>query len=203
MDDPKKLSRRRFVAAAAFGSALASRSSFAQGANQFTLSGIVDGVLGDTVYVTDGGIRWSIGLALGGIAWKRVWRRDVADLRTGDEIVARGYLEGNRLSATALWANATSFSGAITATTPSGYTVLTRRLQTRNVLVDSDTVDARSLPLTLGDVQVGRDVETIGVKVSDGTVRATRVTVYVNNRQTTMAPDALIMNPRTGLPFRP
>ena len=119
----------------------------------------------------------------------------------------RGYrIALGELAATEIYANITRFSGVVTDVTPNGYHVQLlnadgKPIGGKTVTVDAETVTGRDLPLSMKDVQKGRFVETIGLKLPDGRVAATRVIVTINGRPVDMPPDAEIRDLR-GNPVR-
>ena len=52
-----------------------------------------------------------------------------------------------------------------------------RRGETTTVIVDAQTVTGRDVSLSMSDLQKGRYVEIIGLKLPDGKIAATRVDV--------------------------
>jgi hypothetical protein len=95
----------------------------------------------------------------------------------------RGYrVASGELAATDIWANITRFSGLIVNVNGNEYQVREYRTrQTRTAVVDSDTASgAGTLPLLPTDLQVGRDVETIGLLLPDGKVAASRVYITID-----------------------
>ena len=109
--------------------------------------------------------------------------------------------------ATEIWANMTRISGRVSDVSGNQFRVLLvdvggrPRGEEKTVLVDADTVTDRDLPLSMRDVQKGRYVETIGLKMTDGTIAATRVTVFVNGRPVDMPANAQTRDAR-GNPVR-
>ena len=135
----------------------------------------------------------TITLASGGKVWKKTTRQDFSAIRVGDEILMRGYRVAlGELAATDVWANITKISGHILDVSGNRFRVSLvdvggrPRGEEKTVLVDAGTVTDRDLPLSMRDVQKGRYVETIGLKMPDGTIAATRVTVFVNGRPVDM-----------------
>jgi len=173
--------------------------------------GRVVSVEGQTIHATSGPqgtlTNLTITLASGGKVWKKTSRNDFSAIRVGDEIWVRGYRTAlGELAATEIYANITRFEGVITNVTANGYEVEVHNVEgtpvgRKIVTVDAGTVTGRDLPLSMKDVQKGRFVETIGLKLPDGRVAATRVIVSVNGRPVDMPPDAIIRDSR-GNPVR-
>jgi hypothetical protein len=125
----------------------------------------------------------TIKLASGGKVWKKRTRNDFSAIRVGDEISVVGYRVAlGELAATEIWANITRFSGQIINVKGNEYQVREYRTgQTRTAVVDSETVSgARNMRLSPSDLQVGRDIETIGLLLPDGKVAASRIYIWVN-----------------------
>jgi hypothetical protein len=119
----------------------------------------------------------------------------------GDNLIARGNLVGNRIVAMHLWSNIAGFFGAIKETRSNAYSVLTPRGNQRTVVFDGNTLSVRSIPILSSEIQVGRTAQTVGLRLPDGTVYATKVVIYDNGAPINMPVNATIINPRTGLPF--
>lgn len=121
--------------------------------------------------------------------WKGAVFHDTSPLRVGDDILARARIDSNgALVAEAVWLDIVNFSAVVTGVRASGFEVLTNpnadpqsayKSEHKTVNLAGDTVFEAS---TRGDVRVGRTVQVVGLDLRNGTVRATRVTVYEGNR---------------------
>jgi len=150
----------------------------------------------------------TITLAAGARVWKKTTSQDFSAIRIGDEITVRGYrVAQGELSATDVYANITRITGVITKVNRDQFEVNVYNVSGKprgeltTVIVDGQTVTSRNLSLSMSEVQRGRYVEIIGLKLPDGKVVATRVDVIVNGRPVDGPPDGLFIDPR-GVPGR-
>jgi hypothetical protein len=147
-----------------------------------------------------------ITLAPSGKVWRKTTRNDFSALRVGDEISVRGYrLALGELQATDIWANIDKVFGRITDVHDNQIRVLLSNPEPHGemntVTVDGDTVTECERPLPMSDVQKGRFIEAIGLRMPDGSIAATRATVFVDKRPVCMPPDVKIIDPQ-GNPVR-
>jgi hypothetical protein len=122
--------------------------------------------------------------------WKGKIFHDLSLIQVGDDFAARCRADNSgRLVAELIELNVVAFFGVITkvegggekfemftnpkADRQSGY-----EKKRRVVVVDADTIFTASAK---EDLKAGRDVQMVGLDLRDGTVRATRLTVYDGN----------------------
>jgi Domain of unknown function (DUF5666) len=126
----------------------------------------------------------TITLATGARIWKKTTSQDFSAVRVGDEISVRGHrVSQGELVATQVYVNITRITGRITNVNGNEFEVDIfdvsgkRRGETTTVIVDAQTVTGRDVSLSMSDLQKGRYVEIIGLKLPDGKIAATRVDV--------------------------
>ena len=126
----------------------------------------------------------TITLATGARIWKKTTSQDFSAVRVGDEIWVRGFrVSESELVATEVYANITRITGRITNVNRNEFEVDifdvsgNRRGEVSTVIVDTLTVTGRNVSLSVSDLQRGRYVEVIGLKLPDGKIGATRVDV--------------------------
>jgi hypothetical protein len=139
--------------------------------------------------------------------WKGKIFHDLSLVQIGDDFAARCRADNSgRLVAELIELNVVNFFGIITkvegggdsfdlftnpkADPQSGY--IKKNLK---VTVDSDTLFSASAK---EDLKAGRDVQMVGLDLKNGTIRATRVTVYEGNRPVRMGNGKVL--PPTGPP---
>src|ERR1035437_274266 len=139
--------------------------------------------------------------------WKGKSFHDLSPLQIGDDFAGRCRADASgKLVAEVIWLNIVNFFGIITkvegggdsfdmftnpkADPQSGY--IKKNLK---VTVDSDTLFSSSAE---EDLKAGRDVQMVGLDLKNGTIRATRMTVYEGNRPVRMGNGKVL--PPTGLP---
>jgi hypothetical protein len=157
--------------------------------------GIVKGISGNVISV-DAGERVMAVFADGNTEiWKGKVFHDLSLVQVGDDFAARCRADNSgRLAAELIELNVVAFFGIITkvdgggerfemftnpnADPQSGYVK-----KSLTVTVDSATLFSASAK---EDLKAGRDVQMVGLDLRDGTVRATRLTVYEGNRPVRM-----------------
>jgi hypothetical protein len=139
--------------------------------------------------------------------WKGKIFHDLSLVHVGDDFAGRCRADASgRLVGDLIELNVVNFFGIITrvggggdsfdmftnpkADPQSGY--IKKNLK---VTVDSDTLFSSSAK---EDLNAGRDVQMVGLDLKNGTIRATRVTVYEGNRPVRMGNGKVL--PPTGLP---
>ena len=139
--------------------------------------------------------------------WKGKIFHDLSLVHVGDDFAGRCRADASgRLVADLIELNVVNFFGIITrvggggdsfdmftnpkADPQSGY--IKKNLK---VTVDSDTLFSASAK---EDLKAGRDVQMVGLDLKNGTIRATRVTVYEGNRPVRMGNGKVL--PPTGPP---
>lgn len=137
--------------------------------------------------------------------WKGKIFHDLSLVHVGDDFAGRCRADASgRLVADLIELNVVNFFGIITRVGGGGFEMLTnpnadpqsayvkRKLK---VTVDADTLfDASAKE----DMKLGRDVQMVGLDLKNGTIRATRLTVYEGNRPVRMG-NGKVLSP-TGLP---
>jgi len=134
--------------------------------------------------------------------WKGKTFHDLSPLKSGDDISARCRRDSSgKLIAISIWANITNFFGVIVRTTGDRFEAqMNPNADPRSaypkgkkiVLVDSDTIFESSAK---EDLMAGRGVQVIGLDLKNGSVQATRVTVYEGKRPVRMGAGEIM--PRT------
>jgi len=118
-------------------------------------------------------------LGNGGQVWKRSISYDLSPVQIGDRVVVRGGLDfSGTFVATDVWVNIGGFYGRIVSVTANQYEVLVtrgNRQWIRKAVVDSNTLGQGNELLSSSDLAVGRFVQTVGIKMADGTLLASRV----------------------------
>jgi hypothetical protein len=125
--------------------------------------------------------------------WKGQTFHDLLQIRIGDGFSARcGTDENGKLGAEAVWLNIINFPGGITKLGGDGFEMLTNpnadphsayEKKTLKVVVDANTEFDDGAK---GGLKVGREIQMVGLDLKNGTVRATRLTVYEGNRPVRM-----------------
>src|ERR1035437_4007046 len=137
--------------------------------------------------------------------WKGKIFHDLSLVHVGDDFAGRCRADASgRLVADLIELNVVNFFGIITRVGGGGFEILTnpnadpqsayvkRKLK---VTVDTDTLfDASAKE----DMKLGRDVQMVGLDLKNGTIRATRLTVYEGNRPVRMGNGKVL--PPTGQP---
>jgi hypothetical protein len=137
--------------------------------------------------------------------WKGKIFHDLSLVHVGDDFAGRCRADASgRLVADLIELNVVNFFGIITRVGGGGFEMLTnpnadpqsayvkRKLK---VTVDADTLfDASAKE----DMKLGRDVQMVGLDLKNGTIRATRLTVYEGNRPVRMGNGKVL--PPTGQP---
>ena len=139
--------------------------------------------------------------------WKGKIFHDLSLVQVGDDFAARCRADNSgRLVAELIELNVVTFFGIITKvdgggerfemfTNPNADPQSGYAKKSLTVTVDSDTLFSASAK---EDLKAGRDVQMVGLGLRNGTVRATRVTVYEGNRPVRMGNGKVL--PPTGLP---
>jgi hypothetical protein len=137
--------------------------------------------------------------------WKGKIFHDLSLVQVGDDFAGRCRADANgRLVAELIELNVVNFFGVIAKVDGDRFEMLTNpnadpqsayEKKRLIVSVDSDTLfDASAKE----DIKTGRDVQMVGLGLKNGTVRATRLTVYEGNRPVRMRDGKVL--PLTGPP---
>ena len=139
--------------------------------------------------------------------WKGKIFHDLSLVHVGDDFAGRCRADASgRLVADLIELNVVNFFGIITRvggggdsfdmfTNPKADPQSVYIKKNLKVTVDSDTLFSSSAE---EDLKAGRDVQMVGLDLKNGTIRATRVTVYEGNRPVRMGNGKVL--PPTGLP---
>jgi hypothetical protein len=137
--------------------------------------------------------------------WKGKALPDLSTLEMGDDISARCRKLSGRLVAEAIWVNIVNFFGVITKANGDIFEVFTNpnadpqsayKKENKLIRFDADTIFESS---EKGDLKVGREVQTVGLDLRNGIVKATRITIYEGKRPVRLrktkviAPDGTIL----------
>ena len=125
--------------------------------------------------------------------WKGKTYHDLSPVQIGDDFSARCRRDASgRLVAEVIWLNIVNYFGVITKVNSDTFEMLTNSNADPNsayvkkklkLLVDGDTIfDASAKE----DLRPGRGVQMVGLDLKNGTVRATRLTVYEGKRPVRM-----------------
>jgi hypothetical protein len=162
-----------------------SSSAFAQHEEPLTaIVGTVQSVNGNQIHVISGAKLVTLHVDDHTEIWKGKALRDLSPLEMGDDISARCRKVSGDLVAEAIWINIVSFSGVITKVKGSTFEVFTNpnadpqsayKKEIKVVRLDSDTIFQSS---EKRDLKVGREVQTVGLDLRNGAVKATQVMVY-------------------------
>jgi hypothetical protein len=178
------MNRRHFVARIPVIGAALNR---ANGQPTESKLGIVTGTDRNAIY-----LRGATGpIAIRTVPDTRIWKGedgvDIAVIRTGDEVAARGNRDPDgTFIAFEIWVNITSLNGVIEWIDGNSVTVRTiqndERSEIRQITITGKTLASRENLLRKSDLQAGRIVHVIGLSLEDGTIQASRIVVYVNGR---------------------
>ena len=150
-------------------------------------SGIVVAVDRNQVFLNSAGG----GLTLKMTSAVRIWKGEdgapLSAIRPGDDLALRGVMDTDgTFVPSEVWVNITALDGMITKLDGSTATIdLVRNDSVRQkkvVKITDKTLTDRDGPFKKEYLQVGRVVRVIGLALEDGTIQATRVTVYVNGK---------------------
>jgi Domain of unknown function (DUF5666) len=158
-----------------------------------TVSGTVENVSGDLIYVNAGS--WLVAVQADDHTqvWKGKTFHDLSPLNAGDEIAARCRRDASgKLVAEAIWINIVSLSGVITRVNIDSFEVFTNpdadpqsayRKENKFIRFDPDTVFQSG---ERDDLKLGRAVQIIGLDLRNGVILATRVWIYEGKRPVRM-----------------
>jgi uncharacterized protein DUF5666 len=167
--------------------------------------GTVKGVTGQAILVDGGTQATTIVSDERTEFWKGKTFHDLSPVQIGDDLSARCRADASgNLVAEVIWLNIVNFFGVITQVDGGGFEMLTnpnadpqsayveKKLK---VTVDADTLFEASAK---EDLKLGRGVQMVGLDLKNGTVMATRLTVYEGNRPVRMGSGRVL--PPTGPP---
>jgi hypothetical protein len=163
--------------------------------------GVVKGISGRIISVDAGGHVTTVVADERTEIWKGKIFHDLSLIQVGDDFAGRCRSDANgRLVAELIELNVVNFFGVITKAGDDRFEMLTnpnadpksayekKRLM---VWVDSDTLFTASAK---EDIKAGRGVQMVGLDLRNGTVRATRLTVYEGDRPVRMR-DGKVLSP--------
>jgi hypothetical protein len=167
--------------------------------------GTVRGISGKAILVDGGAQVRTVVADEGTEIWKGKTFHDLSPVLIGDDFSARCRTDASgKLVAEVIWLNIVNFFGVITKVDGAGFEMLTnpnadpQSAYVRKklaVIVDADTLfDASARE----DLKPGRDVQMVGLDLKNGTISATRLTVYEGNRPVRMGNGKVL--PPTGPP---
>jgi hypothetical protein len=135
----------------------------------------------------------------------RIWKGedgvDISAIQPGDELAMRGVRDADgTFVPSEMWANITALDGIIESVNGPDVEVQVIRnysvSEKKHIRLTTKTLSSHDL-LKREHVQVGRDIRVIGLALADGTIQASRVTVYVNGRPVDSVATKY-MDPQTG-----
>jgi len=185
------LTRYRFVRAASgvIAALVISTNAFAQHEESLTaIVGTVQSVTGNQIHVISGAKLLTLHVDDHTAIWKGKALPDLSQLEIGDDISARCRRVSGNLMAEAIWINIVNFFGVITKvngdtvevfTNPNADPQSSYKKEIKAVRFDGDTMFESS---EKDDLKVGREVQTVGLDLKNGIVKATRVTIYEGKR---------------------
>ena len=186
------LTRFRFVrASTVLALALViSEIAFAQHEKLLTaIVGTVESVSGNLIHVKSGEQLLTIHVDDHTETWKGKMFHDLSPLQIGDDILSRCRKDASgKLVAEAIWINIVNFFGVIKNVNGDTFEVFTNpnadpqsayKMEKKSVRFNADTIFLSS---EKSDLKVDREVQTIGLDLRNGIVKATRVTIYEGKR---------------------
>jgi Domain of unknown function (DUF5666) len=150
--------------------------------------GTVQSVSGDLIYVRSGAQLLTLHVDDHTEIWKGTPLRDLSQLEMGDDISARCRKLSGNLLAEAIWINIVTFLGVITKvngdtlevfTNPNADPQSAHKKETKVVRFDANTIFHSGKKR---DLKVGREVQTVGLDLRNGIVKATRMTIYAGKQ---------------------
>jgi hypothetical protein len=147
-------------------------------------AGIVVAVEGNTIYATNsvGPVTVKVG------ATTRIWKgtsdAGISAIVPGDDILMRGVTDtvGNFVPSE-IWVNLASVEGVVHTVNGNAVDISPFRVervgQITRVRITDRTATTANIKI---DIQPGRHVHVIGLAIPDGTIEATKLTVYINGQ---------------------
>ena len=162
--------------------------------------GTVEAVSGNVVYVnTDVQV---VALTADGSTevWKGKMFHDISQVAVDDDISARYRINAaGKLVAESVWLNIENVFGVITKTGENQFEIFTNpnadpqsgyKKENKMVAVDADTIFEESAK---EDLKQGRNVQVVGLDLKNGTILATRISVYEGKRPVRMGNGRVIL----------
>ena len=155
--------------------------------------GTVKAISGHVISVETGAQITSVFASEHSEIWKGKVLHDLSPVQIGDDFSARCRADASgRLVAEVIWLNIVNFFGVITKVDGGDFEMLTNPnadphsayvKEKLRVSVDADTLfDASAKE----DLKPGREAQMVGLDLKNGTIKATRLTVYEGNRPVRM-----------------
>src|SRR5262249_13928763 len=195
------LTRCSFVSAstALIAALVISNAAFAQRDPFMAVVGTVESISGNLIHVRSGAQLLTLRVDDHTEVWKGKIFHDLSTVEIGDDLSARCHKNASaQLVAEAIWINIVNFFGVITNVNGETFEVLTNanadphsgyKKEDKLIRFDADTIFESS---EKEDLKVGREVQTVGLDLRNGTVKATRVTIYERKRPVRMGKTKVI-----------
>jgi len=136
----------------------------------------------------------------------RIWKGEdgapIDAIKPGDDLAMRGSMDSDgTFVPSEIWVNITALDGVIKKLDAPNVEIDVVRndsiQQTKTVRITGKTLSVKDSPLKREQLQVGRHVRVIGLALEDGTIQASRITVYVGGRPVDSEGSKLV-DPLTG-----
>lgn len=151
--------------------------------------GTVESVSGNLIHVKSGEQLLTIHVDDHTETWKGRMFHDLSPLQVGDDFWSRCRKDASgKLVAEAIWINIVNFFGVIRRVNGNTFEVFTNpkadphtgyTKENKLIRLDADTIFESS---EKEDLKEGREVQTVGLDLRNGIVKATRVTIYEGKR---------------------
>lgn len=158
-----------------------------------SIVGTVEAISRNVIYVQSGLQLTALSVDDRTEVWKGKVFHDLSQLEVGDDLTARYRTDASgKLVADAIWLNIVNVFAVITKAGDNEFEVFTNpnadpqsayKKEDKFVTVDADTTFEAS---RREDLIQGRNVQVVGLNLKNGTIQATRVTVYEGNRPVRM-----------------
>jgi hypothetical protein len=146
--------------------------------------GTVTRVDSRVLYAITDGQSLVLKLAPNATVWKGRDYHDFSAVHVGDEVMVAGEVDrdGN-IAVSKLWDNIVHLAGTIVRANRSSVEIETAPTETHSeekavIEVDENT---RFVDSDRADLEAGRGIDVIGVRMSKGRVQASKITVYIDN----------------------
>jgi len=157
----------------------------------------------NTIYVTYSGGPHTVKIVETTRIWKGELGSDPSVIRPGDEISVRGVRYGDgSLIASDVWLNIVALDGIIAKVNGLSVDVLPVRGQSvdqiKHIVLTDKTLTTNNNVVKREHIQPGRHAHVVGLALEDGTIQASRFTVYVGRRAVDSPPGLKYVDPATG-----
>jgi hypothetical protein len=163
--------------------------------------GTVESVSGKVIYVQTGLQVLTLTATDRTEVWKGKVFHDLSPVAVGDDITARCRMDvAGKLVAETVWLNIVNLFAVITKTGDNEFEMFANpntdpqsayKKEFKLVAIDADTIFEAS---AREDLKQGRNVQVMGSDLKNGTIHATRVTVYEGNRPVRMGNGRIILS---------